>query len=97
MIVDLLLRISKIKRILFGLIEAKDAYRNYVKGRVDASGIPTHACPTCGCEVFKTLVSFAEGEISWYTLQGYCYACHTKVTLPTPDDVVTDYDTVVTV
>lgn len=96
--VDLLLRVGKIKRVLFGLIEAKDAYRNYVKGRVDASGVPTHACPTCGCTAFKTVVQFQEGEISWYTLTGYCYLDGTKVTLPTPEDFVpADQDTAVTV
>lgn len=54
---------------------------------LDATGIPTHACPTCGGDVFKILASFDDHEISWYTLTGYCNFCGTKVTVPCPADL----------
>ena len=54
----------------------------------DYSGIPTTSCP-CGSEMFKVIVSVdpASKEISWYTLNGYCYGCDARVTIPCPADV----------
>ena len=50
-------------------------------------GVPTTVCP-CGCDQFKAVVMFdAETfDISWWTLQGHCYACGAMVTLPCPAD-----------
>lgn len=54
---------------------------------VDLRGIPTRACPACGCTQFKVLVELDEhGNISWYTLSGYCYGCESAVTLMEPID-----------
>jgi rRNA maturation protein Nop10 len=53
---------------------------------LDATGIPTHACPNCGGITFRILASFDNYEIAWYTLTGYCYECGTKVTVPCPAD-----------
>lgn len=52
---------------------------------LDLTGIPTTRCP-CGSNVFKTLVSFDDEDktIAWYTLQGYCYLCGTRVSFPEP-------------
>ena len=59
---------------------------------LDATGIPTHACPSCGSNTFRILASFENHEISWYTLTGYCYCCGTKVTVPCPADADADAD-----
>ena len=71
---------------LFSALRRKrDKFAGY-----DLTGIPTHTC-VCGCNVFETLVSFDEGKVAWYTLNGYCYACNNKVTLPTEIDEGRDY------
>jgi hypothetical protein len=46
---------------------------------------PLHEC-VCGSTMFKTLVSFENGEIVWYTLTGYCAGCGAKCIMPTPVD-----------
>lgn len=53
---------------------------------LDARGVPTHACPKCGCMVFSTGVMFENYEVALYFLDGKCYDCETMVTLPTPLD-----------
>jgi len=46
---------------------------------------PTHMC-SCGCNVFKTLVSFDDYELAWWYLEGECLNCDAKVILPCPAD-----------
>jgi hypothetical protein len=52
---------------------------------IDQRGIPTHQC-VCGTDTFKVLVKFEEGEIVWWTLNGYCAECEAPVTVPCPID-----------
>jgi glycerol uptake facilitator-like aquaporin len=47
---------------------------------------PTHEC-LCGCSLFHVLAAFDQGEVSYYVLEGICYSCGGKVTLPCPLDV----------
>jgi len=61
--------------------EAVEAYRKYMGGIADYSGIPTHEC-ICGCNVFKIVAAFEDYEIAWHSLVGYCYGCGAKVTVP---------------
>jgi hypothetical protein len=46
---------------------------------------PTHVC-ICGCDVFKSLVSFDDYELAWWYLEGECLNCDAKVILPCPVD-----------
>ena len=56
---------------------------------LDARGIPTRECPACGSDLFTVQVSFDENyEISAYLLNAECAYCGTKVTAPTPLDLV---------
>lgn len=48
---------------------------------LDMTGVPTQEC-ICGCDTFITAVRFDNYRISWYALQGKCYACGNNVTLP---------------
>lgn len=47
---------------------------------------PAHEC-LCGCNLFHALVSFDDSEITYYVLEGICYSCGGKVTLPCPLDI----------
>lgn len=53
---------------------------------LDARGIPTHACPSCGHTFFRIVANFEDYEISFYGLEGECDECGTLVTIPTPVD-----------
>lgn len=54
---------------------------------IDARGIPTRVCPTCGCDLFTVQMSFdADYSISQYLLNAECSCCGTLVTAPTPLD-----------
>lgn len=56
---------------------------------LDARGIPTRVCPNCSSDLFTVQVSFDEDyEISAYLLNAECAYCHTKVTAPTPLDLI---------
>lgn len=58
-------------------------------GSLDARGIPTRVCPTCGGDLFTVQVSFDEDyEIAGYLLDCQCAYCSTKLTAPTPLDLV---------
>lgn len=52
---------------------------------LDATGIPTHACP-CGNELFKVLVSFEDYAVATYSLDGYCTECGARCSMPTELD-----------
>jgi hypothetical protein len=55
---------------------------------IDARGIPTRVCVTCGADLFTVQVSFDEDyEICGYLLDCECAYCHTKLTAPTPLDL----------
>jgi uncharacterized Zn finger protein len=55
---------------------------------IDARGIPTCECPTCGGTLFKTVVSFdmETYEVGMYFLDMECAECGTFCTAPTPLD-----------
>ena len=53
---------------------------------INTRGIPSEVCLNCGGKVFKILAQFDEYEIVWYTANGYCVACESPVTVPTPID-----------
>jgi hypothetical protein len=56
---------------------------------IDARGIPTRVCPFCGHDIFEVRVSFDDAyEICGYLLDCECASCHTKITAPTPLDLV---------
>ncbi len=56
---------------------------------LDARGIPTRTCPVCNSTLFTVQVSFDEDyEIAGYLLDCECAYCHTKLTAPTPLDLV---------
>jgi len=56
---------------------------------LDARGIPTRECPNCGSDLFTVQVSFDEDyEICGYLLNAECAYCQTKLTAPTPLDLV---------
>ena len=56
---------------------------------LDARGIPTRTCPVCNSALFTVQVSFDEDyEIAGYLLNCECAYCHTKLTAPTPLDLV---------
>jgi rRNA maturation protein Nop10 len=56
---------------------------------LNARGIPTSECPTCGGNIFKILAMFDNEtyEISQYLLDAECDQCGTLVTAPTPIDM----------
>jgi len=55
---------------------------------MNARGIPTSACPECGTNIFKVLVTFdAEYNIEQYILDAECSECGTLITAPTPLDL----------
>lgn len=56
---------------------------------LDARGIPTRECPTCASELFTIQATFDENyEVALYLLNAECAMCHTKLTAPTPLDLV---------
>lgn len=58
---------------------------------LDARGIPTRVCPSCNGDLFTVQVSFDEGyDVAGYLLDCECAYCHTKLTAPTPLDLVID-------
>ena len=64
---------------------------SYTKGvsMLDARGIPTRECPSCASTLFTIQAVFDEAyEIAQYFLDAECAICHTKVTAPTPLDLV---------
>ena len=58
------------------------------KSPPDFRGIPTAACPSCGCEWFSVFVSFDHDtyEIDAWSLDGECLSCETLVTVVCPVD-----------
>ncbi len=53
-------------------------------------GIPTRICPNCGSAVFTVQAVFDEDyEIGLYLLDCECSSCNTKLTAPTPLDLIT--------
>lgn len=60
---------------------------------LDARGIPTRVCPNCNGDLFTLQASFDEGyEVAGYLLDCECAYCHTKLTAPTPLDLVYEYE-----
>lgn len=56
---------------------------------LDARGIPTRECPNCASTLFTIQAVFDEAyEIAQYFLDAECAICHTKITAPTPLDLV---------
>jgi C4-type Zn-finger protein len=56
---------------------------------LDARGIPTRECPSCGSDLFTIQARFDEDyEICMYLLDCECSSCKTKLTAPTPLDLV---------
>ncbi len=56
---------------------------------LDARGIPTRVCPNCGSDLFTIQACFDESyEISGYLLDAQCAYCSTKLTAPTPLDLI---------
>lgn len=56
---------------------------------LDARGIPTRECPLCASTLFTIQAIFDEEyEIGLYLLDAECAMCHTKLTAPTPLDLV---------
>lgn len=56
---------------------------------LDARGIPTRVCLNCGGDLFTVQVSFDEDyEITGYLLNCECAYCQTKLTAPTPLDLI---------
>lgn len=56
----------------------------------DWRGIPTAACPVCGCDWLRVAVHFdsATYEIAgWGINDAECWACGTLVTAPCPPDL----------
>lgn len=56
---------------------------------IDARGIPTRECPMCASTLFTIQAVFDEDyEIGLYLLDAECAMCHTKLTAPTPLDLI---------
>ena len=55
---------------------------------INQRGIPSHECLNCGSDTFKILARFDDFEVSWWSLNGYCYVCGAPVTVPCPADRV---------
>lgn len=56
---------------------------------LDARGIPTRECPVCASTLFTIQAVFDEAyEIAQYFLDAECAMCHTKLTAPTPLDLI---------
>lgn len=59
---------------------------------IDARGIPTCSCPTCGGKYFIAIVKFDPKTytISEYRLETQCNDCGTWATAPTPENMSKD-------
>jgi len=56
---------------------------------LDARGIATGACPSCGSTLFTIQATFDEAyEVSAYLLDAECAICATRLTAPTPLDLL---------
>jgi hypothetical protein len=56
---------------------------------LDARGIATRVCPNCGSTLFTIQAVFDESyEIAQYFLDAECAICTTRVTAPTPLDLI---------
>lgn len=56
---------------------------------LNVRGIPTRECPCCGSDLFTVQVSFDEEyNICGYLLDCECAYCHSKITAPTPLDLI---------
>ena len=56
---------------------------------LDARGIPTRECPSCASTLFTIQATFDENyEVGMYLLNAECAMCQTKLTAPTPLDLV---------
>jgi uncharacterized lipoprotein NlpE involved in copper resistance len=56
---------------------------------LDCRGIPTRECVNCGSSLFTVQVQFDESyEIVSYLLDCECAYCYTKLTAPTPLDLI---------
>jgi uncharacterized Zn finger protein len=55
---------------------------------IDARGIPTCECPSCGSTLFRALVSFDPQTymVGMYHLDIQCHECGALCTAPTPID-----------
>jgi hypothetical protein len=54
---------------------------------LDARGLPTPECPSCGSWLLKVTLNFDEEyNIISYLLDGECAMCGTLLTVPTPLD-----------
>ena len=54
---------------------------------VDARGVPTRACPSCGCEQFYAVIWLDEAYVvAGYITDGVCAACGDMVTIATEID-----------
>lgn len=53
---------------------------------LDARGLPTHACPECGCMLFNIRAMFENSDIAMWFTDGTCCDCGTQLTVPTPVD-----------
>ena len=55
---------------------------------MDARGIPTTLCPSCGSDLLKVIVKFdpSDYEIGIYFLDGECAKCGTLLTIATAID-----------
>jgi hypothetical protein len=59
---------------------------------LDARGVPTRVCVNCGSDLFTVQVMFDEDyEIAGYLLNCECAYCQTKLTAPTPLDLIEVY------
>jgi hypothetical protein len=60
---------------------------------VSTRGIASSECINCGNDMFKVLVKVSpEGDITWFTANGYCYWCKAPVTIPTPTQMEFEFD-----
>lgn len=68
-----------------------ESYIQEDKVMLDARGIPTRECPSCASTLFTIQAVFDENyEVAQYLLDAECAICHTKVTAPTPLDLVNE-------
>jgi hypothetical protein len=66
-----------------------ESYGDTKSGMLDARGIPTRECPSCASTLFTIQAVFDEGyEIAQYLLNAECAICKTRVTAPTPLDLI---------
>ena len=69
----------------------KTIFHHTTKGinMLDARGIPTRECPVCASTLFTIQAVFDEAyEVAQYFLDAECAMCHTRLTAPTPLDLI---------